>query len=178
MAGLTPPRPLAESDDRDAFDCGRESLTVWFRRHAWSNQASGVTRTSVICDAQTGAVAGYVSLSAAQLERAYLPKPAQRNRPDPIPALLLGQLAVHQRHQGQGCARSLMLFALTTAVRLSRDIGCLGVLTHPVDDGVRALYSRFGFETLPFDPRRSMIVRIVDLERSGFAELANVGRQR
>ncbi len=166
MAGLTPPRPLAATDNRDEFDCGRDSLNHWFRRHAWQNQAAGVTRTSVICDA--GCVAGYVSLSAAQVERAYLPKPAQRNRPDPIPALLLGQLAVDRRHQKRGCARSLMLFALTTAVRLSREIGCFGVITHPLDDGVRALYTGFGFETLPFDPKRSMVVRIVDLERNGF----------
>ena len=62
-----------------------------------------------------------------------------------------------------------MLFALTTAVQVSRQMGCFGVLTHPLDDGVRSFYARFGFETLPFDPRRSMIVRIVDLERSGFA---------
>ncbi len=171
MAGLNPPRPLAETDDRDAFDCGRESLNAWFRRHAWANQASGVTRTSVLCD-PAAAIAGYVSLSAAQIERAWLPKPAQRNRPNPIPALLLGQLAVDQRHQGRGYARSLLLFALTTAVRLSREIGCFGVLTHPIDDGVRSFYTRFGFEPLPFDPARSMIVRIKDLERNGFADLA------
>jgi predicted N-acetyltransferase YhbS len=116
----------------------------------------------------TGAVAGYVCLSAGQIERAHLPKPAQRNRPDPIPALLLGQLAVDRSQQGRGIARSLMLFALTTTVRFSKEIGCFGVLTHPLDDGVRAFYERFGFETLPFDPRRSMIVRIRDLERSGF----------
>jgi len=33
---------------------------------------------------------------------------------------------------------------------------------------VRAFYERFGFATLPFGPKRSMIVRIVDLQRSGF----------
>lgn len=169
MAGLTPPRPLAAGDDREAFDCGRESLNHWFRRHAWRNQESGVTRTSVICDAVTGAVAGFVSLSMAQIERAHLPKSVQRNRPDPIPVLLLGQLAVDQRQQGRGCARSLMLFALTTAVRFSKDIGCFGVLTHPLDDGVRAFYAQFGFEPLPFDPKHSMIVRIIDLERNGFS---------
>jgi predicted N-acetyltransferase YhbS len=168
MAGLTPPRPLAPSDDRDAFDCGRESLNLWFHRHAWRNQEAGVSRTNVICDGTTGAVAGYVCLSAGQIERAQLPKSAQRNRPDPIAVLLLGQLAVDRSQQGRGIARSLMLFALTTAVRFSREIGCFGVLTHPLDDGVRAFYERFGFETLPFDPRRSMIVRITDLERSGF----------
>lgn len=168
MARLTPPRPLAASDDREAFDCGRESLNQWFRRHAWRNQEGGASRTSIVCDAATGIIVGYVSLSAAQIEREYLSKASQRNRPSPIPVILLGQLAVDRHHHGKGYARSLMLFALTTAVRLSKDIGCFGVLTHPLDDEVRAFYRRFGFEDLPFDPNHSMIVRMVDLERNGF----------
>ncbi len=126
-----------------------------------------MSRTSVVCDAATGVIVGYVSLSAAQVERAHLPKSAQRNRPNPIPAVLLGQLAVDHRHQGKGYSRSLLLFALTTAVRMSREIGCFGVVTHPLDDGVRAFYRKFGFEELPFDPNRSMVVRIIDLEQAG-----------
>jgi hypothetical protein len=41
-------------------------------------------------------------------------------------------------------------------------------MTHPLDDDVRACYERFGFEVLPFDPKRSMVVRVKDLLRSGF----------
>jgi predicted N-acetyltransferase YhbS len=167
MGGLTPPRPLTADDDRTSFDCGRETLNQWFRRHAWHNQQAGVSRISVVRDSSTGAIAGYVSLSAAQIECAWLPKPQQRNRPDSIPAVLLGRLAVDRRHQGRGHARSLMFFALTTAVRFSREIGCFCVLTHPLDDGVRAFYRSFGFEDLPFDPTGSMAVRIVDLEHNG-----------
>lgn len=168
MAGLKPPRPLAAEDDRDAFDCGRESLNNWLRRHAWRNQQDGVSRTTVVCDAANGGIAAYVALSAGQIERAYLPKPAQRNRPDPIPIILLGQLAVDQRYQGRGCGRSLLLFALRTAVRFSSEIGCFGVLTHPLDETVRAFYRSFDFQDLPFDPKRSMIVRIADLRHNGF----------
>lgn len=168
MGEVTPPRPLAEEDDCEAFDCGRESLNRWFRRNAWRNQELGVSRTSVICDPSTGRVVGFVSLSASQIERAFVAKADQRNRPDPLPALLLRQLAVDQDHQGRGYARSLMLFALRTAVRLSRSIGCFCVLTHPLDDGVRDFYRRHGFEDLPFDPNRSMAVRIIDLVRNGF----------
>jgi predicted N-acetyltransferase YhbS len=167
MAGLTPPRPLAGEDDRDAFDCGRESLNQWFRRHAWRNQQGGMSRATVVCDSVTGVIVGYVALSAAQIERGHLPRSAQRNHPDPIPAILLGQLAVDLRYHGKRYARSLMLYALTTAVRLSNEIGCFGVVTHPIDDGVRDFYRRFGFEELPFDPERSMIVRMVDLVENG-----------
>jgi len=168
MAGLSPPRPLSAKDDRAAFDCGRDSLNHWFHRHAWRNQINDVSRTNVICDRLSGAIAGYVSLSAAQIERDHLPKPAQRNRPDPVPVILLGQLAVDKRHHGKGYGRDLMFFALTTAVKFSKDIGCFGVLTHPLDDTVRDFYRHFGFTELPFDPKLSMIVRIVDLEQSGF----------
>ena len=55
-----------------------------------------------------------------------------------------------------------------TAVRLSREVGCFRVLMHPLDDSVRALYRSFGFEDLPFDPVRSMAVRIADLVHIGF----------
>jgi GNAT superfamily N-acetyltransferase len=167
VAEVTPPRPLAEEDDRSQFNCGRESLNGWFRRHAWHNHASGISRTSVICNIGTGLIAGYVTLSAGQIAREFLAKAHQRNKPDPVPVTLLGQLAVDQASQGQGHARSLLLFALTTALRASRDVASFGVITHPLDDQVRRFYARWGFEYLPFDPKQAMIVRMADLEKSG-----------
>jgi GNAT superfamily N-acetyltransferase len=167
MAEVTRPRPLSEDDEREQFDCGQESLNAWFRRHAWHNHVSGISRVSVICDTGTGLIVGYVTLSAAQIEREFLAKAHRRNKPDPVPVTLSGQLAIHRDHQGRGHARSLLLFALTTALRASREVASVGVITHPIDEQVRAFYRRWGFEEVPFDPRRSMIVRMVDLERSG-----------
>lgn len=142
-------------------------MNLWFRRHAWANHAAGISRANVVCDVGTGQIVGYVTLSAGQIERAAMPKPLQHNKPDPVPATLLGQLAVHRDHQGKGYARSLLLFAMRTALRASRDVGSIGIFTHPVDDAARAFYARWGFVDLPFDPRRGMIVRMADLERSG-----------
>jgi GNAT superfamily N-acetyltransferase len=121
---------------------------------------------NIITDAASGRIAGYVTLSAAQIERSLLPKPQQRNRPDPVPATLLGQLAVDKSFHGQGHASSLLLFALRTALVASETIGSLGVITHPLDDGVRGFYARWGFQDLPFDPRRAMFVRMADLRES------------
>ena len=170
MAEVTPPRPLSENDDCGSFDCGRDSLNAWFRRHAQSNHASGASRVNVICDAVSRAVVGYVTLNAAQIERAFLPKAQQRNQPDPVPVTLLGQLAAHKDYQAQGHASSLLLFALKTAMRAAESIGSVGVITHPLDDSVRSFYAKWGFQDLPFDPRRAMIVRMVDLKRSGIAD--------
>lgn len=142
-------------------------MNLWFRRHAWADHAAGLSRANVICDAATGRIVGYVTLSAGQIERAALPGPDRRNRPDPVPATLLGQLAIHRDYQGKGHARSLLLFALRAALRASRDVGSFGVFTHPLDEAARGFYARWGFEDLPFDPRRAMIVRMADLERGG-----------
>ena len=81
---VTPPRPLAEDDDRTHFDCGRDSLNIWFQRHAWANQASGASRVNIVTEPSLGQIVGYVTLSAAQIERSFLPKSQQRNRPDPV----------------------------------------------------------------------------------------------
>lgn len=165
MVAVTPPRPLAEGDDRFLFDCGRESINNWFRRHAWNNQISGASRVNVVADAVSGRIVGYVTLSATQIERSFLPRAQQRNRPDPVPATLLGQLAVDKNFQGQGHAADLILFALKTSLRASEMIGSMGVITHPLDDDVRRLYALWGFQDLPFDPRRGMMVRMSEIER-------------
>jgi predicted N-acetyltransferase YhbS len=164
VAEVTRPRPLAETDDRAGFDCGRDSINQWFRRHAWTNHAAGISRVNVVCDKETGSIVGYVTLSAAQIERASLPRARQRNKPDPLPATLLGQLAVDRHRQGQGIAGSLLAFALRAALRASRDVASWGVILHPLADELRGFYARFGFQDLPFDPRRAMAVRMVDLE--------------
>lgn len=163
---VRPPRPLLECDHRELFDCGRESLNGWFRRHAWLNHLSGASRVNVMIDSASGRIVGYVTLSAAQIERGFLPKPQQRNQPDPLPATLLGQLAVDKVFQKQGHAVSLLQFALKTAIHAADAVGSVGVVTHPLDEEVRSFYARRGFQDLPFDPRRAMFVRMVDLRKA------------
>ena len=125
---------------------------------------------NIITDATSGRIVGYVTLSAAQIERAFLPKPQQRNRPDPLPVTLVGQLAVDKNYQGRRHAVSLLVFALKTALRAADRVGSVGVITHPLDDTVRSFYAKWGFADLPFDPRRAMTVRMVDLQRSFVGE--------
>lgn len=169
MAEITPPRPLAETDERAIFDCGRDSMNHWFRHRGWTNHAAGVSRVNIVCDTATNRIVGYVSLSAAQIARSGLPKSHRRNMPDPLPATLLGQLAVHRDFHGRGYAQLLLLFALRTSLRASQDVASWGVITHPLDDAVRKFYARHGFQDMPFDPHRAMVVRMADLQKNGFA---------
>ena len=165
MVKATAPRPLSEEDNRELFDCGRESMNLWFRRHALANHVNGASRVNVIADADSGRVIGYVTLSACQIERSFLPKAQQRNQPDPLPVLLLGQLAVDKAYQGQQHGASLLQFALKMAMCAAEIVGSVGVVTHPLDDSVRGFYASWGFMDLPFDPRRSMMIRTSELKK-------------
>ena len=60
----------------------------------------------------------------------------------------------------------LLLVALKAALRASDSIGGMGVITHPLDEALRGFYARWGFQDIPFDPRRAMIVRMVDVKRN------------
>ena len=165
MVAVLPPRPLAQTDDRLEFDCGRPSLNGWFQRHALRNHMANTSRVSVLCEAASGRIVGYVALCAAQIERGFLAKAMQRNQPDPIPVTLLGQLAVDKAYQGQGHAASLLIFALQSAWRAAEVIGSAGVVTHPIDDQVRGFYAKWSFVELPHDPDRALMARMSDIRR-------------
>jgi hypothetical protein len=64
---------------------------------------------------------------------------------------------------------------LRTALHAARVIGSVGIITHPLDDGVRSFYTntRLGFQELPFNPLRAMLVRMVDLQRGFAPDISN-----
>jgi hypothetical protein len=43
----------------------------------------------------------------------------------------------------------------------------VAAIAHPLEETARGFYARWEFVDLPFDPRRAMIVRMVDLQSSG-----------
>jgi hypothetical protein len=47
-------------------------------------------------------------------------------------------------------------------------VGSDAVVTHPLDDQVRAFYARFHLDDLPADPKRAMYVRVAELVATGF----------
>ena len=168
MPVISKPRPLTQDDCKKHFDCGKPSLNIWLERHAWANQKSGVSRTNVLLDLETGRLAGFVSLANAEIRRELLAKPQQRNKPVVVPAVLLGQLAVDVNYQKQGLAKSLLFFAYKTTIQIAEKTGCFCMITHPVNDNARAFYKHWGFSDIPFDCDGAMLIRVADLAKSGF----------
>ena len=103
------PEPISERHDVSRFDSGMPSLNTWLQRKARLNEAKGGARTYVVCDGAR--VIAFYSLAASSVERRRVSSRVGRNMPEPIPVILLGQLAVDTDYQGRGLGSDLLIDA-------------------------------------------------------------------
>jgi predicted N-acetyltransferase YhbS len=147
---LQPPTALTATHLVTEFDCGVDSLNEWLDKRAWKNQVLDLSRTFVITNGAV--VIGYYCLSSAAIDRIELPKSRQRNMPDPIPAILIGRLAVDLRYQGQKIGLSLLQDAICRIITASQSVGIAYILVHALDDATKRFYDLNGFVAIPEQP--------------------------
>src|SRR5690349_21333336 len=107
---ISHPEPLTTEHDISQFACGEPSLDDWLRRRALQNQASGASRTYVVC--HTERVVGYYALAVGAVSHEHATGKVRRNMPEPVPVMVLGRLAVDQNFQGRGIASGLLRDAI------------------------------------------------------------------
>jgi GNAT superfamily N-acetyltransferase len=139
----------ARRHDREGFDSGEQVLDEWLRRYAGQNRRRDTAATWVIADADD-VVVGYASVAMTGIDRAVAPDPLAKGAPDPVPALLLGRLAVDRRWTEIGIGTSLAVHVLLTAVELNEKAACRAVVVTALTRQARAWWERLGFH--PFDP--------------------------
>lgn len=152
---LIAPVPLAPHHDCSSFDCGNAELSHWLRQHAQSNENLRGTRCFVVCEANR--IVGFYALAAGSLERSNARSPIRRNMPDPVPAILLGRLAIDRTWQGRGLGTDLLQDATLRALRAAHEIGARVLLCHAKDPTAQAFYLHHGFSESTFDPLTVML---------------------
>lgn len=160
---LSAPAPLADHHLLSDFDSGVPSLDDWLRRRARANQASGASRTFVLCEGER--VVAYYALASGAVKGIEAPGRFRRNMPDPIPVVVLGRLAIDRSLQGRGIGRALMRDALLRVAQAGEAIGIHGVLVHALSEAARAFYLAVGFEPSPLDPM-TMMATATDLRHA------------
>ena len=151
---MTPqrPRPIEPTDDTSGFDSGEPSLDAYLADRALSNHVSDLARCYVCIDGETEEVIGYYTLPAVAVEHAHLPGRARRNVPDPVPAVLLGRLAVDRSAQGTGLGRQLVRDAILSTLAAADRVGVRLLLVHALHDRATRFYEGLGFKRSPTDP--------------------------
>jgi predicted N-acetyltransferase YhbS len=150
LTELRRPEPLDPArHDRTGFNSGEPALDEWLRRYAGQNRRRNTAATWVITTPDNQVIA-YASLSMTAIDRTAAPRPIARQAPDPVPAVLLGRLAVDHRYARLGIGTALVAHVLATAVELNAKAACRTVVVTAISAGARTWWERLGFH--PFDP--------------------------
>jgi len=148
---LAAPEPIDRRHDLSQFLCGKPSLDNWLRTRALSNHRKGFTAVVVIHE--NGRVVGYYGLAPTAVVPAALPRPLRTGQPpDPVPCLLLGQLATDRQWAGQGIGTGLLKHALERSVEAARLIGGRALVVNAVDEDAAQFWRRRGFVPSNDDP--------------------------
>jgi GNAT superfamily N-acetyltransferase len=148
------------------FDCGEDVLNEWLQTKALHDQREGGSRTWVVLDDRR--VVAFYASSTAVLMRSRATRRAARNQPDPLPAVLLGRLAVDADYQGRGLAAALLKHFVLKSLEVAELTGVRLLLVHAKNDTARHFYVRYGFEPSPIDDM-TLILLIKDVRSNSSA---------
>jgi len=157
---LTAPQPIDESHETGTFDSGVPVLDEWLRRRARANQASGASRTYVVCENKR--VVAYYALASGAVDIDAASRRVRRNMPDPVPIVVLGRLAVERTYQKHGLGRALVQDASKRVLQAADIIGIRGNVIHAISDDAKAFYLALGFEISPLRPM-TLMATLTDL---------------
>lgn len=148
---LTVPEPLTADHDVSEFTCGKPTLDHWLKTRALANQEKGFTVVLVVHEA--GRVVGYYGLAPTAAVPNVLPRSIRTGQPpDPVPCLLLGQLATDIGWTGRGIGTGLVKHALERCVTAAALVGGRALMVNAVDADAADFWQRRGFIPSRDDP--------------------------
>ena len=145
------PEPLTAAHDVSQFSCGKPALDNWLKTRALANQEKGFTAVLVVHESDR--VVGYYGLAPTAIMPTALPRSLRTGQPpDPVPCLLLAQLATDVNWTGKGIGTGLLKHALLRCVAAAHLIGGLALIVKAVDAEAADFWRRRGFFASKDDP--------------------------
>ena len=143
------------------FGCGEAALDEYLHRFARQDVKRGVARVFVATPADlVSEVTGFYTLSAASVAAEKLPESLRKKLPRyPVPAALLGRLAVSELAQGQGLGSILLVDACKRVAAASQTLAVAAIIVDAKSPAAATFYKHFGFVELPGQPGRWMLPR-------------------
>ncbi|MEW4460018.1 GNAT family N-acetyltransferase [Roseibium algicola] len=148
---LSAPEPLNAAHFLTDFSCGKPALDHWLKAWALSNQQKGFTAVMVVHD--DGRVVGYYGLAPTSIVPTVMPRSIRTGQPpDPVPCLLLGQLATDLTWTGHGIGTGLVKHALERSVQAAALVGGRALVVNAIDSEAAQFWQRRGFVSSRDDP--------------------------
>lgn len=149
---LSAPEKLTSAHDVSPFSCGKPGLDRWLKTRALSNQEKEFTAVIVVHEDHQ--VVGYYGLVPTSEVPGSLPRSIRTGQPpDPVPCLLLGQLAADEKRASRGIGTGLLKHALQRCVVASALVGGRALIVNAIDEDAAYFWRRRGFLASKDDPQ-------------------------
>ena len=103
-------------------------------------------------------ICAYYTLSHTEIKRQTLPKSVAKKLPYyPIPVMLIAQLAVNMKVQGQGLDKITLVRALQHAGEINEHLPSYAVVVDALDNQIQGFYEQFGFSALDAHSHRKRL---------------------
>ena len=148
--------PLSSDHDRPGFTCNVDSLDNYLRKQAKQDIKRRISRVFVATTPEyPSTIVGYYTLSTLSIELSQLSEVLAGKLPrQPVPAALIGRLAVAQHAQGQGVGKMLLMDAIKRTLRVSDEIAIYAIVVDAIDVHAKSFYQQYGFLSLSSKSRR------------------------
>lgn len=134
---------------------GAHELPRYLKTQAGQDVRRRVARVFVCCAQGSDTILGYYTLSALSIDLSSLHEDKSRKLPrHPVPAALMGRLAVSRDAQGQGIGRLLLANAVRRSLAVSEEIAIHAMVVDAKGERARRFYEAFGFASLVGNHRR------------------------
>ena len=145
--------PFNPTHDRTGFLCGVEALDRYLKKQAKQDIKRRISRIFVATKPdKPKVVIGYYTLSTLSIELNQLPEKLARKLPKhPVPAALIGRLAIRNYAQGQGVGKLLLADAIKRTLAVSDQIAIYTMVVDAINDNTIGFYEQFGFTRLSDD---------------------------
>ena len=146
-----------DCQERDSFFCGVEELDEYLKKYASQDSKRNLTKVFVLEGKEKEEIAGYYTLSPLSFCKDEIGSKVSKKLPRyPIPAILLGRLAVHRAYQRQGIGSVLLMDALLRVYQASEEsFGIYAIVVDAKNEEAKAFYEHFGF--LSFQNRKDRL---------------------
>jgi len=140
-------QPLNKSHKKSDFRCGESSLDIYLKKQASQDVKRRISRVFVAVEpTKPDAVLGFYSLSSLSIELKDLPSDLVKKLPKvPVPAALIGRLAVSKQAQSYGIGKMLLVDGIKRTLSVSQQIAIYAMVVDVISEDVSHFYQQFGF---------------------------------
>jgi len=154
--------------ERKNFRCGVEVLDNYLKKQASIDSKRRFAQVFVLVDKMKASqILGYYTLSSSSFSKEKLPETKAKKLPHyPVPAVILGRLAIHSDLQGQGAGEYLLMDVFYRVLSASKVMGVYAIVVDAKNERVKTFYESYGFISFKNESFR-LFITLKTLEELG-----------